>query len=246
MAAGGAGLKLRRHGDTQTRRFRVGRRHRIPALHQRRLDDSAPLNASKAVSFHYERILQMNVHAHNRAFTFLRLLTLSSVVALLAGCPPGPNGTATVQFEQLGACNGYRDGNNVISAGPNAAYVLFKITTIDNKNGKVDFAYDPAKIYLSSSSPRSYASGNLGLMQKIGRLGTTATNVPVGTTLAHNGYAVIVVQTATSPDPQLEANASNYVLSYESSTGGPGVLMSKKNSTQTQYQGAQDCLSKAW
>jgi hypothetical protein len=188
----------------------------------------------------------MNVRTHYRTSLCLRLLTVTSVAALLAGCPPGPAGTATIQFEQLGACNGYRDGNNIVSAGPNAAFVLFKIITIDNKNGKVDFGYDPAKIYLSSSSPRSYASGNLGLMQKIGRLGTVATTVPSGSSLAHNGYAVIVVQTATSPDPQLEANASNYVLSYENSPGAPGVLMSKKNSSQTQYQGAQDCLSKAW
>lgn len=178
------------------------------------------------------------------SFYSLRLITLLSLV-LLAGCP-NSNGTATIRYEQLGACNGYKDGNTVVSAGPNAAFVLFKINNIDNRNGKINFSYDPTKLCISSSSPAACVSTTLSLAQKIGVLGTTATTVSAGTDLQHNGYAVVAVATGNSPDPQQEANTVNYFLTYATGTGDPGILLDKKNSSQTQYQGAQDCLSKAW
>lgn len=177
----------------------------------------------------------------------LRLTNLAIILALFAGCDnTNPNGTATINYEQLGACNGYKDGNVVVSAGPSAAFVLFKINNIDNRNGKVNFAYDPTKLFVTDSSSRPNVSTTLSLAQKIGVLGTTATTVSAGTDLPHNGYAVVAVPTGTSPDPQQEANTINYFFGYESGSGDPGVLLGKKNSSQTQYQGAQDCLSKAW
>jgi hypothetical protein len=174
----------------------------------------------------------------------LRLIPLP-FLAIVAACP-NPNGTATIRFEQLGACNGYKEGNNVVSAGPNAAFVLFKITDLDNSQGKTALPYDPAKLYVTSSNPRAHVSTTLTLAQKIGVLGTTATTVAPGQNLPHNGYAVVAVPTGSSSDPQQEANTINYFLGYEPGSGTPGVLLDKKNSNQTQYQGAQDCLAKSW
>lgn len=177
-------------------------------------------------------------------FASLRFIALPFLV-LFSGCP-NSNGTATILYEQLGACNGYKDGSTAVSAGPAAAFVLFKINNIDNRNGKIPFSYDPAKLCISSSSSPACVSTTLNLAQKIGVLGTTATTVSAGTDLPQNGYAVVAVPTANSPDPQLEANKVNYFLTYATGSGDPGILANKKNSSQTQYQGAQDCLSKAW
>lgn len=170
-----------------------------------------------------------------------------ALLALLSGCAnPGaavPNGTATIRYEQLGACNGYKDGNNVVSAGPDAAFVIFKIIEINNSNGKVNLAYDPTKLFVP---PNAHVSTSLSLAQKIGVLGTTAKTVAAGTNLPHNGYAVVAVPTGNSSDPQLEANLVNYFLSYENDPSGPGIILSKVNHAQTKYQGVQNCLSKAW
>lgn len=176
---------------------------------------------------------------------YARPFMILSLLAFLTACP-NPNGTATIRFEQLGACNGYKDGFNTVSAGPNAAFVLFKISNIDNTNGKVNFSYDPTKLCVSSSSPPACVSTTLSLAQKIGVLGTTATTVSAGKDLPQNGYGVIAVPTSASTDPQIEANKVNYFLTYATGSGDPGVLLDKKNSSQTQYQGAQDCLSKPW
>jgi hypothetical protein len=165
-------------------------------------------------------------------------------LALLAACQ-NSNGTATIRFEQLGACNGYVDGVNAISAGPTAAFVLFRINTIDNKSGKVPFNYDPAKVCLSSNGS-SCVSTMLSLAQKIGALGTTSTTVAAGQMLQHNGFAVIAAPTASSADPQVEANQTNYFLTYKSGSSDPGILFDKKNSSQTQYQGLPNCLGKVW
>lgn len=165
-------------------------------------------------------------------------------LALLAACQ-NPNGLATIRFEQLGACNGYVDGFSTISAGPTAAFVLFRINTIDNKNGKVPFNYDPTKLCLSSSAS-SCVSTTLSLAQKIGPLGTTNTTVAAGQVLQHNGFAVIAAPTADIPDPQVEANQTNYFLTYKTGGSDPGILFDKKNSSQTQYQGMPNCLGKAW
>jgi hypothetical protein len=165
-------------------------------------------------------------------------------LALLAACQ-NPNDVATIRFEQLGACNGYVDGFNAISAGPTAALVLFRINTIDNKNGKVPFNYDPAKVCLSSSTS-SCVSTTLSLAQKIGVLGTTNTTVAAGQVLQHNGFAVIAAPTANSPDPQIEANQTNYFLTYKTGGSDPGILFDKKNASQTQYPGLPNCLGRTW
>jgi hypothetical protein len=165
-------------------------------------------------------------------------------LALLAACQ-NPNGIATIRFEQLGACNGYMDGSSAISAGPTAAFVLFRINTIDNKSGKVPFNYDPGKVCLSSNSS-SCISTTLSLAQKIGALGTTSTTVAAGQVLQHNGFAVIAAPTANSPDPQIEANQTNYFLTYNTGASDPGILFDKKNSSQIQYQGLPNCLGKVW
>ena len=171
-------------------------------------------------------------------------LILSSAL-VLAGCP-NQNGTATIRYEQLGACNGYKEGNNVVSSGPTAAYVLFKIHWLDNTNGKVNFAYDPARLFVSSLNTKPSLTTTSQLTQKIGVLATVPTTVPAGKNLGHGGYAVFIVPTANSSDPQIEANKTNYMLAYDNPTSNPGVLMDKKNSSQTQYQGVQDCLTKSW
>ncbi len=172
-------------------------------------------------------------------------ISLLTAMVLLAGCTPS-NGTVTINYEQLGACNGYVDGNSTVSAGPDGAFVLFKINMIDNTEGKTDFAFDPEKLYINGSSPQEFISTALSLTQKIGRLGTAAATVPAGTALPQDGYAVVRVSTARSIDPQQEANQVNYLLSYETGSGSPGVLLNKRNANQTQYSGAQDCVSKTW
>ena len=72
-------------------------------------------------------------------------------VLLCAGCG-NTNGTATINYTQVGACNGWKDGGILHSAGPNQAYVVFKVQSIDNTQGKVNFSFDPSKMAVNTGS----------------------------------------------------------------------------------------------
>src|ERR1051326_4676335 len=73
-----------------------------------------------------------------------RILSLISVVlaaCLMASCGAGQShDLVTIRYEQVGACNGFDNGGGITSAGPNAAYVAFRISSIVNtESGARDF-----------------------------------------------------------------------------------------------------------
>lgn len=83
---------------------------------------------------------------------FLHVVRLPVLLAaLLAGCSP----LATIKSHQVGACNDHQTGNTVVAVGKNAAYVVFKIESIDNTQTGVDFHFDPERLYINQSPPRS-------------------------------------------------------------------------------------------
>lgn len=178
----------------------------------------------------------------NNMKSLMYACSIGSLVSL-AACQ-NPNGVAKVQYEQVGACNGYVDGNTVVSAGAAGAFVLFRILTLDNRNGNLTLNYNPERVCLTSSS--QCVSTSLHLAQKIGVLGTSTVTVPPGKLIQHNGFAVIRVPTSISPHPSAEASQVNYVLHYNGSSSEPGVHLDKKNHNQTPYVSISDCLGRAW
>jgi len=144
-----------------------------------------------------------------------------------------------INYRQVGACNGYVAGNRVVSAGPNAAFVVFKIENIDASKADANFDFDPARMYASLSTQRFIEPG-LQLTGDLGLPAATSKNVPKGANVAVNGYGVIVVPTATV-DGATEANQTNYMLNYQSLAGGSGALPTKLNASQTAWPVTPDC-----
>ena len=64
--------------------------------------------------------------------------------AFLGSCPPQGNpvisDSVTITYDQVGACNGYKQTTGpggsgpqqTVSAGPNQAFLVFRIVSIDN------------------------------------------------------------------------------------------------------------------
>lgn len=171
-----------------------------------------------------------------------RIVVIICYMAVLSGCV---NGSATIRYEQLGACNGYKDEYGVHTAGAGFVYEIFKVRDINNLDGKIDFNYDPALLFVE---PNLHASANLQLIHKIGVLASAPAVVPAGKLLGHNGFVVVVVPAPdkNSIDPQREANKKEFLLSYENNVKGFTVVMDKINIGQTQYSGASNCLEKRW
>ena len=142
------------------------------------------------------------------------------VAVMLIGCDnPSP---ALVKYEQRGACNGFTSDGVATTAGPNRAYVVFRISTVSNTGSKpVDFNFDPARLYVDQSNPTAYVDPNL-------RLSTVNPFIPqgrlvkAGTTESFNGAVVAIVSTQDG-DGAKEAAQTKYKLLY-SALGKPGAL----------------------
>ena len=159
------------------------------------------------------------------------------------GCDPknAPHDLVTIRYKQLGACNGFGNGTGATSAGPKAAYVAFRISTIENKDSAPrDFNFDPNRVYVNVT-PRAFTSTQLNLAQ-FNPFYATARLVAKGTTETLNGAVIGVVSTG-AVDGASEANQTNYFLLYDTPAGGQGVVMARDNSSQTSYPSTPDCTN---
>lgn len=182
---------------------------------------------------------------------FTQSLIAVSILAVLfgtsgcSGCNTAtPNGTATIDFKQVGACNGWIDAGVTHSAGPNAAYVVFKVHTIDNNAGKVNFAFDPAKMAVNSGS-KPHMDSSLSLATFVGVLQLIPTTVLQGKLVGLDGFAVAVVSTANA-NGAVEANQTSYNLLYDTGSADPGILFAKENPGQTSWPLTTDCKTIAY
>jgi hypothetical protein len=154
------------------------------------------------------------------------------------GCGPGsvnPDQTV-INYRQVGACNGWLEGNVVHSAGPNAAYVIFKVSSINNEKSSKDFSFDPERLYVPSSGARV----DTDLSLPLGPFELISTTISHNKLVGLNGYAGAIVQTGTTSGA-VEANQTSYFLSYEPASGDPAILLAKENAQQTTWALTEDC-----
>jgi hypothetical protein len=163
------------------------------------------------------------------------------IITLLTGCAPGGGvgPLATIKYHQVGACNGYVQGNNAVAAGPNSAYVVFKIEAIDNSQPSIDFHFDPERLYINQST-RRFVSTSLTFARDLGVIGIVPVTVPHGNNRGINGFAVVIVSTSTA-NGSAEAHQTSYSLLYDTQSSDPGIFMDKTNATQTTWPQTDGC-----
>jgi hypothetical protein len=169
------------------------------------------------------------------------LIFASLCLVALAGCgnDGGSNPVAVIKYHQVGACNGYNTGSGAVNVGPNSAYVVFQIETLDDREPGVDFHFDPARLFISQTLPR-HVDPNLKFAQDLGVFGTVPVTVPHGTLVGVNGYSVAVVETANA-NGSAEAHQTSYLLLYDRQPSDPGILLVKTNASQTTWPQTDDC-----
>ena len=171
-------------------------------------------------------------------------ILLSLGCLLLIACPPTPpNNVVTINYEQLGACNGLSTGGGGASAGPNQAYVAFKVSTIVNtESAAQDFNFDPNKAYVNGTSPRAFVNNTSGVMPVLNPFLAKSRFVAKGTTETLNGSLIAVVSTGAA-DGASEANNTSYFLVYDTPAGGQGVSWVKKDPSRTSWPYTPDCTT---
>jgi subtilase family serine protease len=153
--------------------------------------------------------------------------------------PPTP---PTITYHQTGACNGYVNGSGGVSAGPNAAFVMFGIEKIDNSASSKPFPFDPTKLYVQQAT-QEFVDPGLSIYADIfGPFAAIPTSVAGGFDMKFSPSAqtALVVQTVNS-DGATEANNTSYMLRYNSAATDPPVLFSKSDAPP--WPLTQDCTT---
>ena len=154
--------------------------------------------------------------------------------------PPPP----TITYHQTGACNGYVNSFGGVNAGPNAAFVMFGIESIDNSSGAAPFGFDPTKLYVQQAT-QEFVDPSLQIYADIfGPFAAVSTSVAKGFDMKFSVSAqtALTVQTVNA-DGATEANQTSYLLRYNSSPTDPPVLMMKSDASQTNWPLTQDCTT---
>jgi len=177
-------------------------------------------------------------------FNDLRVLALPAFAFSLAAC--NPNGTATINYHQTGACNGGQgqsgDPSTFYNAGPHAAYVVFGIERIDNSQGRVPFNFDPTKMFVNGGN--HVDPGLMIYKWVLGPFASVAATVGANSTwnFAVSGQNALIVQT-TAANGASEANNTPYFLNYATGVNDPGVVMNKTDASQKSWPDTENCSS---
>lgn len=185
-----------------------------------------------------------------RSYISSRSLIAASCVAL-SGCGFGSPGTATISYEQVGACNGY----GATSGRPNQAYVLFKISSVDNSQGNVDFLFLPTRIFVDQSTEkqkaewvggwkRQFVSDETKFVRDLGGEQAKVKTFPRQSTTQLASFIVIPVNTVNA-NGAAEANKTSYKLSYDAEPvpgqTDPALVFNKTNASQTSWPETESC-----
>jgi hypothetical protein len=174
-----------------------------------------------------------------KLISFIALMALMSLMA-----PSCPNGMVQITYHQVGACNGGATNDGEYNAGPNQAYVVFAIESIDNTQSPKAFNYDPSNILWVQNQNDAFDSNLEIYRYLLGPFATVPTTVNAKTSINFNpnGFGALVLQT-TASDGASEANNTSYFLAYKGSgnPGNPVILMTKSNANQNSWPNTPNC-----
>lgn len=170
--------------------------------------------------------------------------TVASILAAcgllaLAGCPQPGAPDAIIKWHRVAACNGGQgqsgDPSTFYNAGPNAAYVVFAIESVDNTQVAQSWTLDATKFHVGSAS---FDPGLMIYHWVLGPFALTTFPIPAGGTtplsFETNAYGALIVQTAAA-DGASEADTTDYQLLYSPASGDPGVIMEESPPASTAY-----------
>jgi hypothetical protein len=147
------------------------------------------------------------------------------------------NPDATITWHKVGACNGgvsqSGDPTESYNAGPNQAYVVFAIESINNNGVNQAWTLGAAKFHVGSAF---FDPGLMIYSAKLGPFALGTFPIPANNqiTFFGNAYGALVVST-TAMDGASEADTANYSLLYSPNPGDPGMIMTQGPDASTAY-----------
>jgi hypothetical protein len=158
----------------------------------------------------------------------------------LCGCTPQPD--AIIKWHKVGACNGGLgqggDPSTSYNAGPNQAYVVFAIESVDNSQVNKAWTIDPTQFHVGTAK---FDPTLMIYHWVLGPFALTNTPIPAsGIGFSTNAYGAMVVAT-TATDGASEADTANFSLAFTPAAGAPGVVLEQNPAASTAY--TPDCAN---
>jgi hypothetical protein len=150
----------------------------------------------------------------------------------------------TIAYHQLGACDvaSYVSGGATVffTPGPNEAWVLFGIESIDNSSTTSAFAFDPSRLFIQQGAAQEFPDP--GLDAFLLNFAAAPATITPGQDLQFQASAVLapIVSTSTT-DGAVEADQTAYLLNYAPRPGDPPVVLVKTNASQTSFPMTDQC-----
>jgi hypothetical protein len=163
-----------------------------------------------------------------RLVPFTALVLLGSTAT---ECDPAA-ALSTIWYEQVGGCQ----GAGSTFAGTGAAYIAFRVNSIDNTMpGARTFGFDPNRLYINTD-PRSFVQTSLGTALHHPFV-TTGQSVAAGSTAPINGAAFAIVDGPTISGGTIE----KFTLYYDTPAGGQGVIMKDEKAQTSTFPYRGNC-----
>lgn len=169
--------------------------------------------------------------------TITTILFSVTLALSLSDCPAPGAPDAIIHWSKVGACNGGQgqsgDPSTFYNAGPNQAYVVFAIESVDNTQVNQPWTLDATRFHVGSSS---FDPSLMIYHWVLGGVALQTFPILAGqdTGFLTNAYGALVVQTAAA-DGASEADTMDYQLLYSPASGDPGVIMEESPPASTAY-----------
>lgn len=161
-----------------------------------------------------------------------------------AGQTKYQSGTPKIAYHQVGSCNGYPSEYGTTAAGSHAAYVTFKIESLDNSGVGAPFDFNPANLYtVDKLGIVCHVDPNLAYVRDIfGPFASApATLSAYGAAVSYfANYCALIVHT-TSADGASEADNTSYTLYYASDPSSITPIVTNSTPGRTSWPHTQNC-----
>lgn len=84
---------------------------------------------------------------------FVSVQMLAAVSVALFGCGRNSSHPINIAYQPVGICRAYETRDGRINAGASNGFAVFKIESLDNTEGELDFVFAPERLFVNQSPP---------------------------------------------------------------------------------------------
>lgn len=158
----------------------------------------------------------------------------------LSGVPIPGKPVVTISYHQVGACNGFNTAYGETNAGPNAAFVVFAIESVDNTKTASTFSFDPSRLYVRQTIDEFMDQGLLSTIPSGSQVRSTSIAKGKVVTLSPHEFGPLVVSTKNA-NGAVEADQKAYDLNYNRKNSDPQVATKNTNPSRKAWPQTLDC-----